>query len=125
MPMHAQAPLAAEAAREAMSQKGQAGFWAMHDLLFANQKALDREDLERYATELKLDLVAFRAALDSHKHLPTISAESEAAKQTDALGTPNTFVNGYFIEGMRSYATIRRVVERALSEANAPSGTRP
>jgi protein-disulfide isomerase len=125
MPMHAQAPLAAEAAREAMSQKGQAGFWAMHDLLFANQNALAREDLERYATELKLDLVAFRAALDSRKHRATIIAESEAANKTDVPGTPGTLVNGYLIEGLKTYATIRRVVERALSEANAPSGTQP
>ena len=35
LPMHPDAPLAAEAAREALKQKGPDGFWKMHDKMFA------------------------------------------------------------------------------------------
>ena len=54
-------PIAAEAARE------QGKFWQMHDKLFANQQALDRPNLEKYAQELGLDMGKFKAALDSEK----------------------------------------------------------
>ena len=37
LPMHKDAPLASEAAQEAYKQKGNDGFWKMHDLLFEKQ----------------------------------------------------------------------------------------
>src|SRR5690606_35436995 len=52
LPMHPDAPLAAEAAREALKQKGPDGFWKFHEKMFANQQKLKREDLEGYAQEL-------------------------------------------------------------------------
>ena len=56
------APLAAEAA---VAAEAQGKFWEMHDKLFANQQALDRAGLEKYAQEIGLDMGKFKAALDS------------------------------------------------------------
>jgi len=53
---HPHAERAAEAAEAAGSQ-GQ--FWAMHDVLFKNQDALDDEDLVRYAAAIGLDKSQF------------------------------------------------------------------
>src|SRR6185312_10750016 len=64
LPFHDKAHLAAEAALAAHEQ---GKFWQMHDKLFANQQALDRPSLEKYAQELGLDMAKFRAALDSGK----------------------------------------------------------
>ena len=50
---HTNAALAAEAA---VAAEAQGKFWEMHDKLFANQQALDRPSLDRYAQELGLDL---------------------------------------------------------------------
>ena len=50
-----------------MAAHEQGKFWEMHDKLFANQQALDRADLEKYAQELGLDMGKFKAALDSGK----------------------------------------------------------
>jgi hypothetical protein len=49
--------LAASTAAEAASLQG--AFWAMHELLFANQQALEHDDLRRYAEQLGLDLERF------------------------------------------------------------------
>ena len=50
LPFHTEAPLAAEAAQEMFAQKGNAGFWQIHDKLFESQAApggLERANLER------------------------------------------------------------------------------
>ncbi len=56
---HKDAPLAAEAAREAHAQRGNEGFTRMQKLLFENHDALKREDLDRYAGILGLDMKKF------------------------------------------------------------------
>jgi len=114
LPMHPDAPLAAEAAREVFAQKGAAGFWAFHDTLFASQTALGRDDLLRYAAAQKVDLPKLTAALDSHKHQPAVAAEKAAADKASISGTPAFFVNGYFISGAQPYSKFRQAVELAL-----------
>jgi len=84
LPFHANARLAAMAAAEAQAQQGNTGFFRMHDLLFANQQALERGDLERYAQELGLDLARFRRALDQSVHAQRIDQDSAAASRAGA-----------------------------------------
>lgn len=55
--IHKHAQMAAEAA-EAAGAQGRS--WEMHDLLFENQKALERSDLVRHAEQLGLDADRFR-----------------------------------------------------------------
>ena len=49
--------LAAAAAAEAAALQDR--FWDMHELLFHRQKALEDDDLRRYAAELELDVEQF------------------------------------------------------------------
>jgi protein-disulfide isomerase len=51
---------AQKAAEASMAAHEQGKFWEMHDLLFANQKALDANSLFSYAKKLKLDLKKFQ-----------------------------------------------------------------
>lgn len=121
LPMHPDAPLAAEAAMEAFAQKGSAGFWKMHDQIFENlggqSDALQRASLDRYAASLGLDPVKFAAALDSHKHKAFIDADARAADDAGINGTPAFVINGYFISGAQPLAKFKRIVDRALKEA--------
>ena len=57
--VHPNAALAAQAA-EAAGAQGR--FWEMHDLLFANQDALDVASLRRHAARLRLDADQFEKA---------------------------------------------------------------
>src|SRR4051794_39574815 len=69
---HPNAQLAAQAA---MAAAEQGKFWEMHDLLFANQNALQRDDLLRDAEKLHLDMKRFRKDLDSDMVKKKIVAE--------------------------------------------------
>jgi len=120
LPIHADAPLAAEAAEEAFKQKGSEGFWKMHDLLLDNQDkpdGLKRPALEQYAAAIGLDLDTFRASLDSHAHQAVVRADAEAAAAAGITATPAFVINGYFISGAWPFPKFRRIVDRALAEA--------
>ncbi len=78
LPMHPDAPLAAEASMEVYKQKGSDGFWKMHDTLYSNQQTQDglkRAALENYAQQMGLDMTKFKAALDSQSHKPEVDAD--------------------------------------------------
>ncbi len=117
LPMHKDAQLAAEAAQEALRQKGNTGFWLMHDKLFANQANLAREDLDRYASDLGLDGLRFATALDERTHRATVEATSAMADDAHLSGTPTFVINGYLVTGAQPARKFRRVIDLALSEA--------
>jgi len=120
LPMHPDAPLAAQAAMEAFKQKGSDGFWKYHDLLFANQQTPDgikRPALEKYADQLGLDATKFKAALDSGSHKAEVDADAKVADDAGISGTPAFSINGYFINGAQPYGKFRKLIERALAEA--------
>ncbi len=116
---HAFATQAAEAAREAMAQRGPQGFWTYHDLLFAHQEddgGLSRPALERYAREMGMDLPRFRVALDDHRHLPAVQADQAAGTATGLrFGTPSFFINGHFLSGQRPLEEFRARIDGLLT----------
>lgn len=99
VPGHRNARPAATAALEAQAQKGDKGFWQMHDKLFANQGSLTRETLERLANELGLNMRKFRQALDSDKHAEAIDRDMALGTKLHITGTPAYFMNGRFMSG--------------------------
>jgi protein-disulfide isomerase len=123
LPMHPDAPLAAQASMEAWKQKGAAGFWKMHDLLYANQPdqkrsdGLKREALDGYARELGLDMNKWKTALDTQSHKAEVDADVKAGSELGLEGTPAFLINGYFIDGDMPYPKFRKAIERALAEA--------
>ncbi|MBN1204539.1 MAG: thioredoxin domain-containing protein [Myxococcaceae bacterium] len=113
LPFHANAKLAAAAA---MAAHEQGKFWEYHDKLFANQRALDRASLERYAEELKLDLGKFRQALDTNKHAAQIAADSAEGSKLGANGTPTFFINGRTLVGALPADAFKRVIDEELKK---------
>jgi len=123
LPMHPDAPLAAQAGREAFKQKGPSAFWSMHDKMFSNQQKLKRDDLDGYAKELNLDMDKWKAALDGSTHTSEIEADKKSGNDDGISGTPAFLIvpgnssQGYFINGAQSYSKFRKLIERALAEA--------
>jgi predicted DsbA family dithiol-disulfide isomerase len=82
-------PLPAEAAGEAQAQRGEPGFWAMHDKIFLDRSACTRDKLEGYALALGLDMDLFAKALDRSTHLAAgMHADSAAAMTIGVLRGP-------------------------------------
>jgi protein-disulfide isomerase len=123
LPMHADAPLAAQAGREAFKQKGPSAFWTMHDKMFSNQQHIKRDDLDGYAKELNLDMDKWKAALDGSTHTSEIEADKTAASADSISGTPAFLIvpagakQGYFINGAQDYTKFKKLIDRALAEA--------
>jgi protein-disulfide isomerase len=122
--MHAHAELAAEAASEARRQKGNAGFWTMHDRLLSNQSTqggLERPALETYAKQVGLDVKAFDDAIDRRIHAAEVTLDAKAAAGVDIEGTPAFVVGGYLLEGAQPFAKFKRIIDRVLKEGPAKS----
>ncbi len=123
LPMHPDAPTAAQAGREAFAQKGQSAFWSMHDKMFGNQQHIKRDDLDGYARDLNLDMDRWKAALDGSTQTAEIDADRNAAGSDSITGTPAFLVvpggakQGYFINGMKDYGAFRKLLDRALAES--------
>ena len=128
LPFHNNALPAAEAAREVRAQLGVPAFWRYHAALFANQQALGRTDLVRYAAALGgVDMRRFRAALDRHTHQAAIQADINAVTAAGAqIGTPTFFINGRLVQGAQPLDVFVAAIERALAEpGTAGSGAPP
>ena len=116
LPFHKDAGPAAQAAREVFAQKGDKAFWAYHDLLFQNQKALSRENLEKFAEQVGgINMKAFKAALDSGKHKAGVDADVAAVAKAGArIGTPSFFINGKLLQGAQPYPAFKAAIDAAL-----------
>ena len=116
LPMHADALLAAELAREAFAQRGNEGFFKMHDKLFANQQKLKRDDLDNYASDLGLDKTKVARALDGKTHKEEIDADDRVGTELGLTGTPAFMINDYVLNGAQPVAKFKRLIDRALTE---------
>ena len=112
------AALAAEAARE------QGKFWEMHDKLFANQQALDRADLEKYAQELGLDMDKFKAALDKEKDKERIKQRHGRRRQVRRARHADFFINGRNFRGAQPFEAFKSVIDEEIKKADAKIAAR-
>ncbi len=117
LPFHKKALPAAEAAMEAKAQGGDTKFWAMHKVLFANQRALDRPNLEKYAAEVGLNLEKFKQALDNNTHKRSIDADAALARRMGAMGTPAFFINGRFLSGAQPLQKFKEIIDEEVKAA--------
>jgi len=112
LPSHSRARPAAEAAQCAQAQ-GQ--FWAYHDKVFANQRALADEDLKRYAAELGLNTEAFNSCFDSGQFREAVTADYVAGERYGVSGTPAFFINGRFLSGAQPFEAFQTIIDDELA----------
>ena len=115
LPMHRNAALASEAALEAHAQ---GKFWAFHDKLFENQRALDRASIEGYAQQLGLNMTQFKKALDEGNHRGAIEADKTLGDQIGVNGTPTMIVNTKRVSDPTNYAALAALIDAELAAAN-------
>src|SRR5699024_2512817 len=82
------------ASQASLAAHAQGKFWEYHDLLWDNQKALDRVSLERYAEEVGLNVKQFKKALDDGTIKEQVDAEFKEGQGFGVSGTPTWFING-------------------------------
>jgi protein-disulfide isomerase len=113
LPMHTQA-MAAHRAAAAADNQGQ--FWAMFELLYADQKARTPAELEALAMQLQLDLKQFRRDLADARTDALIEQQREfCEKQLDSRGTPSFFINGRALVGAQPIEAFEAIIAEELS----------
>jgi protein-disulfide isomerase len=111
---HHEAALAAQAAKAA---EAQGKFWPMHDMLFANQRKLQRKDLESYARAIELDVERFKADLDQGTYKQAVDDEVALAGELGATSTPTFYVNGRPLSGAQPFEAFQKVVDEEIAQA--------
>lgn len=112
--MHQFAQKAAEAS-ECADDQGK--FWEYHDLLFANQSALDVDSLKGYAAELGLDTATFNECLDAGTHTEEVQKDFEDGQASGVGGTPAFFINDRYVSGAQPFSVFQQVIDAVLEEA--------
>ena len=108
--VHPHAELAAEAA-EAAGAQGR--FWEMHDLLFADQNALEPADLRGRAEQLGLDVDRFWEEVSSRDHARRVTEDVRSADESGVAGTPTFFINGLRHQGPYDTETLAAAIRLA------------
>lgn len=101
----------------ALAAHAQGKFLPMNDRLFGVYGRVDRASVEMIAREVGLDMVRFRADLDSHAYRGVILADEKDAHALGVTGTPTFFLNGRAINGDRDLKTFAERVEQELARA--------
>lgn len=121
--IHPQAQKAAEAANCANEQ---GKFWEMHDKLFANQTALQADDLKKYASDVGLNPAQFNSCLDSGKMADTVAKNQKAGESYGVRGTPasyvgiiegNTVKQATEVSGAQPFSAFQAVIETELKKS--------
>ena len=87
-------PLAQQAAEATEAANAQGQFWAMHDLLFEHQEALEGNDLYSYAESLDIDIARFERELVARVHEQRVDRDVLSGRHRGVRTTPTFFING-------------------------------
>jgi protein-disulfide isomerase len=122
LPFHDKAMGAALAVAAANRQKKG---WAMHDKCFENNTALTRDDLDKYAKDIGLDMTKFKKDMDDPGLKQQVEADSKIANSVGASGTPTFFINGRILVGAQPFEKFEEVIKEEIKQADAliASGT--
>ena len=111
--MHEHACEAAALARCA----GQYGkFWPAHDIIFVNQRSLDKESLIKYGKQVGLTEEQMQTCWNSPDIAAKIKDDIQLAQRIGVDSTPSIYINGKKYLGDKSYAGLRAELERQLAQ---------
>jgi protein-disulfide isomerase len=113
LPFHKKAHLASQAS---LAANEQGKFWEFHDLIFENQRSLDRQDLEAHAKKLGLNMKTFKAALDKNTFKDAVDADLKLGTQVSVNGTPTMFINGRRATNPTDFAAVSRAIDAELAK---------
>ena len=104
------------AAEAALAAQSQGKFWEMHDLIYAGFPKLNRQIVDGYAKQLKLDINRFNADMASHKFQARVKAEEQEGEDAGVSGTPTFYFNGKKFNGNFDVAAVVPIVRKELAQ---------
>ena len=111
--MHAEAE---PAARAAWAASKQGAFERYHQALFDSQSELGSDTYETIASELKLDVKAWKKAFTSKAATNAINQDLLVAKALELRGTPVFFINGRIISGAQPLENFQSIIDEEIQQ---------
>jgi protein-disulfide isomerase len=118
-------PYAFRAAQAAEAAGAQGKFWEMHDLLYANQQALEDEHLETYAADLGLDAARFARELREEVHAERVREDVRSGLASGASGTPTLYLDGARFDTTVGLQELLTAIRQAHPELEVSSDAEP
>ena len=117
LPQHKNARLLANFAADAQRRASNAGFWAVHDGIFAQPDALDDSALGVLAGKAGLDGALLLISAHAGVHDAKIRADMTLGQKLGVNGTPTFFVNGRRVQGALPLEQFDAVIQEELKTA--------
>ncbi|HEX5004464.1 MAG TPA: thioredoxin domain-containing protein, partial [Gemmatimonadales bacterium] len=117
--IHPHAAHAAEASESVAERGGPAAYWAMHDLIFEHQRALDDASLARYAAEAGVDPAGVLQDLQEERYAAQVRTSFIGGVRSGVNGTPTLFIDGIRYDGPRDEETLVAALELVAGQAAA------
>ncbi len=119
LPLNRIHPRAQPAAEAAACAGKQGNFWGYHDLIFENNRALSDEDLEGHASELGLEMEAFRQCVQNRETQQIVDTDLAAAGALRISGTPSFMINGIPLHGAQSVEALSAVIDDEIARISS------
>jgi protein-disulfide isomerase len=99
----------------------QGKFWEYHDLLFDKQNGenvgtFTKENLIKYAQELKLDAAKFDPCLNNDETLERVKGDTLEGRGVGVTGTPTFFINGKPLVGAQPIEAFQQQIDGLLGQ---------
>jgi protein-disulfide isomerase len=115
-----------QAANASMCALEQGRFWDYHDILFANQGAVENggsfndKRLQAFAESLELDMTAFNQCFSANKYSAEIVADYQKGVAAGVTGTPTVFLNGTQVTPgfVPTYDELKSAIDAALASGS-------
>ena len=125
-----------DASNAAACADEQGKFWAMHDMLFANQDRWNGEAtsspkrvFKSYAEALSLDVPKWEACYDADRYRSRIASNRAEAERRNVESTPTFIIGGKMVPGALDYDKFVKYVndaqQAAATRGAAATGTPP
>jgi protein-disulfide isomerase/uncharacterized membrane protein len=75
-------------------------FWEFHDIAFETKADISRSKIVEIASNIGLDLAAFKGCLDSGRGMQVVREDIAAALNAGVKSTPTLFINGRQLRGV-------------------------
>jgi protein-disulfide isomerase len=133
LPFHPAAEPAAQAALEARAERGDRGFWDLHDKLYGKQSDLmmgstaNIDAIVKMAEETGALPDKVRKAIGEHKYKTLIEGDLDLSEDFQASGTPHFFINGRRMVGAQPEEKFDKINDEEIQRAQdlIAKGTKP
>jgi protein-disulfide isomerase len=108
---HSQAALAS---RASLAAHAQGKFWPLHDRMYANSRAINRQAVLEWAKEFGLDMAKFTKVFDAPETQAAVDRDLADGSRAGVNATPTLYINGKKYQGAIALEQLTPIIAAEL-----------